>query len=111
MSLLHFVDKWNLALTTLNDVISLKRIPKSKWNQCYLDIRYISQKFSDDILDHFYDYTRVFLERHVTKLLTTIQTEDTSNILQNYLTNWQIYSGSIESLDKIYEYVYYHSIF
>lgn len=99
---IDFSEKWISLQETLKSVLTLNYVPKILWNQSFEDIYFVSVAIPN-VSHKLYDHTKMFLEKHVLKLLSIVQTENTSNFLRIYLRYWKKYSKGVKYLQDLYQ--------
>jgi len=99
---MNFSEKWISLQETVNSVLALKHVPKNVWNESFDDIYFLCVAFPS-LSDKLYDHIKMCLEEHVLGLLSIIQTENTSNILQIYLKLWHKYGEGVKYLHYLFQ--------
>ncbi|XP_025190388.1 cullin-2-like [Melanaphis sacchari] len=100
-----FKEKWNELKETINGILRQDRIPRDEWHTRFNDIYAMCGAQPESHEHRLYESTKSLLEEHVTKIFSTIKTEDTENLLQDYNNKWQNYRKSVDHLNSLYQYL------
>lgn len=76
-----------------------------KYNLFYSDVYSLCVAYPEPLADRLYNETERFLDNHVNQLLTKVQSQGESGLLQAYHRAWTEYSQGINYLHQLYLYL------
>lgn len=100
-----FCQIWNILQETVKGVIMLADVPRATWNDRFSDVYSLCVAFPEPLADRLYIETERFLDNHVSNLLTKVQSQQESSLLQAYHRAWKEYSQGINYLHQLYLYL------
>lgn len=101
----NFQETWHGLQETVNAVITLRKIPRSTWNDRFTDVYSLCVAYPEPLADKLYHETRQFLDAHVKALLVKVVASGEPNLLRNYYQAWTEYSQGINYLHRLYSYL------
>ncbi|XP_012254401.1 cullin-2 [Athalia rosae] len=100
-----FTQTWDVLQGTLKGVITLADIPKSTWNDRFMDVYSLCVAYPDSMADQLYNETKQFLNDHVSELLERVTKQGDAGLLQAYHAAWKEYSQGMDYLNQLYLYL------
>ncbi|XP_034937978.1 cullin-2 [Chelonus insularis] len=100
-----FGQTWGVLQETVKSVITLADVPRSTWNDRFSDVYSLCVAYPEPLADRLYNETKRFLDNHVTQLLSKVQSQGESALLQTYHRYWTEYSQGIIYLHRLYLYL------
>ncbi|KAK2719989.1 cullin-2-like [Artemia franciscana] len=100
-----FNDTWSDLKKTIDNIIKLKPVPRSVWNDKFSDIYSLCVACPDSFAELLYDETKKFIRTHLIGLHKEIASDDKSHLLADYAKYWKQYNQGIDFLNKLYTYL------
>ncbi|XP_078035422.1 cullin 2 isoform X2 [Augochlora pura] len=107
---INFKQTWETLQKTIQSIITLSSVPRAVWNDRFSDIYSLCVAYPESFENELYDETEKFLEMHVLHLLSTVQAQNESGLLQAYYNAWCEYSQGTQHLHCLYLYLNEHHI-
>ncbi|XP_057320792.1 cullin-2 [Microplitis mediator] len=100
-----FKQTWGVLQETVKGVITLGDVPRSTWNDRFSDVYSLCVAYPEPLADRLYNETKRFLEIHVSEILTQVNNQGETGLLQAYHKAWKEYSQGINYLHRLYLYL------
>ncbi|KAG8035557.1 hypothetical protein G9C98_000985 [Cotesia typhae] len=100
-----FGQTWGVLQETVKGVITLGDVPRSTWNDRFSDVYSLCVAYPEPLADQLYNETKIFLDNHVSELLTQVSNQGEVGLLQAYHKAWKEYSQGINYLHRLYLYL------
>lgn len=101
---IDFDETWNMLKQTVDGVITLAHVPRTVWSDRFTDVYALCVAFPEPLADRLYQKTREYLEEHVKKLYSLVESSE-EGLLVAYYKYWTIFSQGISYLNKLYMYL------